>query len=189
MGAGITGLTAAHELLRCGFTNITLIEQSNRIGGRHFSIVSHDHSPSLGSTPFEMGAMRLPLFNKAGEPPTEGQSLMAYYSKLFEPSLSDFPNPGTPHVRSTGIYLQEGKLEDQPEPQMLIWKNPGGHTPPPGEKLSGIYKKWRRFADQMTDTVARIYGTSDWESTWAAIVARYQNLPFRELVTLPALSK
>ena len=114
---------------------------------------------------------------------------MAYYSKLFEPSLSDFPNPGTPHVRSTGIYLQEGKLEDQPEPQMLIWKNPEGHTPPPGEKLSGIYKKWRRFADQMTDTVARIYGTSDWESTWAAIVARYQNLPFRELVTLPALSK
>ncbi len=114
---------------------------------------------------------------------------MAYYSKLFELSLSDFPNPGTPHVRSTGIYLQEGKLEDQPEPQMLIWKNPEGHTPPPGEKLSGIYKKWRRFADQMTDTVARIYGTSDWESTWAAIVARYQNLPFRELVTLPALSK
>ena len=189
VGAGITGLTAAHELLRCGFTNITLIEQSNRIGGRHFSIVSHDHSPLLGSTPFEMGAMRLPLFNKAGEPPTEGQSLMAYYSKLFELSLSDFPNPGTPHVRSTGIYLQEGKLEDQPEPQMLIWKNPEGHTPPPGEKLSGIYKKWRRFADQMTDTVARIYGTSDWESTWAAIVARYQNLPFRELVTLPALSK
>lgn len=41
----------------------------------------------------------------------------------------------------------------------------------------------------MTDTVARTYGTSDWESTWAAIVARYQNLPFRELVTLPALSK
>jgi len=189
VGAGITGLTAAHELLRCGFTNITLIEQSNRIGGRHFSIVSHDHSPLLGSTPFEMGDMRLPLFNKAGEPPTEGQSLMAYYSKLFELSLSDFPNPGTPHVRSTGIYLQEGKLEDQPEPLMLIWKNPEGHTPPPGEKLSGIYKKWRRFADQMTDTVARIYGTSDWESTWAAIVARYQNLPFRELVTLPALSK
>lgn len=27
VGAGITGLTAAHELLRCGFTNITLIEQ------------------------------------------------------------------------------------------------------------------------------------------------------------------
>lgn len=84
--------------------------------------------------------MRLPLFNKAGEPPTEGQSLMAYYSKLFEPSLSDFPNPGTPHVRSTGIYLQEGKLEDQPEPQMLIWKNPGV-IPHPLARNSLVYIK------------------------------------------------
>lgn len=35
IGAGVTGLTAARELLRCGFTQITLIEQSQRVGGRH----------------------------------------------------------------------------------------------------------------------------------------------------------
>lgn len=187
VGAGVTGLTAARELLRCGFTNVTLLEQSHRIGGRHLSVVNRGQSPLLGSTPFEMGAMRMPLFNAAGEPPTEGRSLMAYYCKLFDLRLSDFPNPGTAHVRNTGIYLREGLLEGQPEPQMLIWKNPQGHTPPPGEKLQQVYGKWRHFADAMTRKIAQVYGTPQWESMWAAIVARYQNLPFRELVRLPAL--
>lgn len=69
VGAGVTGLTAARELLRCGFTNVTLLEQSHRIGGRHLSVVNRGQSPLLGSTPFEMGAMRMPMFNAAGEPP------------------------------------------------------------------------------------------------------------------------
>ncbi|MBJ2256180.1 flavin monoamine oxidase family protein [Pseudomonas psychrophila] len=189
VGAGVTGLTAARELLRCGFTNVTLLEQSHRIGGRHLSVVNRRQSPSLGSTPFEMGAMRMPLFNTAGEPPTDGRSLMAYYSKLFELQLSAFPNPGTSHVRSTGIYLREGLLEGQPEPQMLIWKNPQSHTPPPGQKLQQVYGKWRHFADQMTRQVAHAYGSPEWESMWAAIVARYQSLSFRDLVTLPAVDQ
>ena len=136
VGAGVTGLTAARELLRCGFTHITLLEQSHRIGGRHLSVVNRGQSPSLGSTPFEMGAMRMPLFNIAGEPPTEGRSLMAYYCKLFGLHLTDFPNPGTPHVHSTGIYLREGLLEGQPEPQMLIWKNPPRSYPSPRSEIA-----------------------------------------------------
>ena len=38
IGAGVTGLTAARELHRCGFTRITLIEQSTHIGGRHLTV-------------------------------------------------------------------------------------------------------------------------------------------------------
>lgn len=188
IGAGVTGLTAARELLRCGFTHVTLLEQSHRIGGRHLSVVKSGQSPLMGSTPFEMGAMRMPLFNTTGETPTEGQSLLAYYCKLFDLQLSDFPNPGTAQVRSTGIYLREGLLDGQPEPQMLIWKNPQGHTPPPTEKLQQIYGKWRHFAELMTREVARIYGSPQWENQWASIVARYQALSFRDLVTLPALT-
>lgn len=188
IGAGVTGLTAARELLLCGFTHVTLLEQSHRIGGRHLSVVKSGQSPLMGSTPFEMGAMRMPLFNTTGETPTEGQSLMAYYCKLFDLQLSDFPNPGTAQVRSTGIYLREGLLDGQPEPQMLIWKNPQGHTPPPTEKLQQVYGKWRHFAELMTREVARIYGSPQWENQWASIVARYQALSFRDLVTLPALT-
>ena len=113
---------------------------------------------------------------------------MAYYCKLFDLQLSDFPNPGTAQVRSTGIYLREGLLDGQPEPQMLIWKNPQGHTPPPTEKLQQVYGKWRHFAELMTREVARIYGSPQWENQWASIVGRYQALSFRDLVTLPALT-
>lgn len=189
VGAGVTGLTAARELLRCGFNNVTLLEQSHRIGGRHLSVVNTRQSPLLGSTPFEMGAMRMPLFNKAGEAPTEGRSLLAYYCKLFDLQLSDFPNPGTAHVRSTGIYLHEGLLDGQAEPQMLIWKNPKGHTPPPSEKLQQVNSKWRQFADRMTQHVAQTYATPNWEALWAAIVERYHRLSFRDLVMLPALAR
>ena len=189
VGAGVTGLTTAHELLRCGFTNVTLLEQSHRIGGRHLTRVNSEHSPFQGSTPFEMGAMRMPMFNRSGEPPKEGRSLLAYYCKLFDLQLSDFPNPGTPQVHSTGIYLREGLLDDQREPQMLIWENAQGHTPPPGKKLQQVYEKWRCFADQMTQHVAQAYGTPQWESMWAAIVARYQDVSFRDLVKLPALKQ
>lgn len=96
VGAGVTGLTAARELLRCGFTRITLIEQSQRVGGRHLTVVNKDCNYKQLSTPFEMGAMRMPLFNRTGESPKDGCSLMAYYAKLFKLKLSDFPNPGTP---------------------------------------------------------------------------------------------
>lgn len=70
VGAGVTGLVAARELWRCGFNAVTLIEQSPRIGGRHLTITAPaTHSDSL-STPFEMGAMRMPFFNTADESPT-----------------------------------------------------------------------------------------------------------------------
>ncbi|MFK8328997.1 flavin monoamine oxidase family protein [Pseudomonas sp. BJa5] len=185
VGAGVTGLTAARELLRCGFTQITLIEQSQRIGGRHFTVVNNPHSAP--STPFEMGAMRMPFFNRTGEAPKDGRSLMAYYANLFELRVSDFPNPGTPWVDSTGIYLQDGDLEGKGEPILLVWNNPDGTTPPPTAALQQVYDKWHRFAARLTERVAQVYGSEIWEAQWAAIVARYQALSFRDLVNLPAI--
>lgn len=93
VGAGVAGLTAARELLRCGFTRVTLIEQSQRVGGRHLTVANKSWSAQHRSTPFEMGAMRMPFFNRTGEPPKAGHSLMAYYAELFDLTLSDFPNP------------------------------------------------------------------------------------------------
>lgn len=189
VGAGVTGLTAARELLRCGFSEITLIEQASRVGGRHLTLTSRSSASTLPSTPFEMGAMRMPLFNKSGQPPKEGRSLMAYYAALFELRLSDFPNPGTPWVASTGIYLREGQLDTQAEPSLLIWQNPEGLTPPPTEALAGVYAKWHEFAKRMVDQVALVYGTSQWPAFWAAMVQRYQDMSFRELVAAPAIEQ
>ncbi|WP_237885289.1 flavin monoamine oxidase family protein [Pseudomonas sp. PGPR40] len=186
IGAGVTGLTAARELYRCGFTNVTLIEQSTRIGGRHLT-VHGTHPIKESHTPFEMGAMRLPFFNRAGEPPKEGRSLMAYYAMEFDLALSDFPNPGSQWVSSTGIYLQEGSLGGRPAPHMLIWTNEDGLTPPPDEALQTVYAKWKAFAARMTRQVAEVYATQEWEALWAAIVERYEGVSFRELVGMPIL--
>lgn len=186
IGAGITGLTAARELYRAGFRHICLIEQARRIGGRHLTVPGSRYS-SRSHTPFEMGAMRMPFFNRAGEPPSEGRSLMAYYAKAFDLKHSDFANPGSPWVRSTGIYLREGRMGDGPDPQMLIWNNADGRTPPPGAALQKVFGKWKAFADRMTFHVAQVYGSPEWEAMWDAIVARYQRVSFRDLVSLPAL--
>ena len=187
IGAGVTGLTAARELYRCGFTQITLIEQSRRIGGRHLTVPGSPSS-AASHTPFEMGAMRMPFFNRADEPPTAGRSLMAYYTQAFELAFSDFANPGSQWVGSTGIYLREGSMGDGVNPQMLIWKNQDGVTPPPGEELQRVFAKWKAFADRMTRHVAQTYADPEWESMWAAIVDKYQSVSFRDLVRMPALS-
>lgn len=181
IGAGVTGLTAARELYRCGFIDLTLIEQSKRIGGRHLT-VHGDHPLKENHSPFEMGAMRLPFFNRENEPPKAGRSLMAYYANEFDLAISDFPNPGSPWVTSTGIYLQEGSLGGHPQPQMLIWTNQDGLTPPPDEALQTVYAKWKAFAARMIRQITQVYATQEWESIWAAIVERYEGVSFRELV-------
>lgn len=188
IGAGVTGLTAARELYRCGFTDITLIEQSRRIGGRHLTVAGSQRS-STSHTPFEMGAMRMPFFNRADESPTDGRSLMAYYAKTFDLAFSDFANPGSQWVTSTGIYLREGSMGDGQTPQMLIWKNEDGQTPPPGDELQKVYAKWKAFADRMTRHVAEVYASQDWETIWAAIVEKYESISFRDLVSMPALEE
>ncbi|MGE8333649.1 flavin monoamine oxidase family protein [Pseudomonas laurylsulfatiphila] len=186
IGAGVTGLTAARELYRCGFTHITLIEQSRRIGGRHLTVPGSRNS-ATSHTPFEMGAMRMPFFNRADEPPTEGRSLMAYYANQFELAFSDFANPGSQWVSSTGIYLREGSMGGGSAPQMLIWKNEDGETPPPGDELQKVYSKWKAFADRMTRHVAELYASQEWEAIWASIVEKYESVSFRDLVSMPAL--
>lgn len=188
VGAGVTGLTAARELLRCGFARITLIEQSRRVGGRHLTVVNNAGNHKQPATPFEMGAMRMPFFNRTGESPEDGCSLMAYYAKLFELRLSNFPNPGTPWVNATGIYLRDGQLDGEHDPTLLVWRNQEGTTPPPTLLLQQVYDKWRHFAEQFAEQIATVYGTQGWESTWQAIVERYHRLSFRELVHLPALT-
>ncbi|VVN42840.1 Tryptophan 2-monooxygenase [Pseudomonas fluorescens] len=186
IGAGVTGLTAARELYRCGFTHISLIEQSRRIGGRHLTVPGNRHAKE-SHTPFEMGAMRMPFFNRPNEAPTQGRSLMAYYTQAFDLAFSQFPNPGSQWVRSTGIYLREGRMGGASTPHMLIWTNLDGLTPPPAEDLQTVYAKWKAFSDRMTRHVAQVYASEAWEAIWAAIVERYEGVSFRDLVRMPVL--
>ncbi|WP_339528346.1 flavin monoamine oxidase family protein [Pseudomonas mucidolens] len=188
IGAGITGLTTARELYRCGFTHITLLEKSKRIGGRHLTTLGNHNSNTLGRPPFEMGAMRMPFFNRSDEPPHEGRSLMAYYANEFELFSTNFPNPGSPWVKSTGIYLREGSIDGAPQPTMLIWKNEDAATPPPGKELGAVYAKWKIFAERMTQKIEQFYAGEQWEVFWSAIVEKYESISFRDLVKMPAIT-
>ena len=188
IGAGVAGLVAARELLRCGFERITVIEQSRRLGGRHLTVHPDGPQSTAPSTPFEMGAMRMPFFNRTGEAPAQGRSLMAYYAGLYDLKTSDFPNPGTPFVRSTGIYLREGQLMGEGEPRLLVWNNPEGSTPPPTAALQAVYQKWKLFAERMATQVAAVFGSQAWPALWSAIVTRYQHVSFRELVRSAAIT-
>jgi tryptophan 2-monooxygenase len=180
IGGGVTGLCAARELLRSGFESVTLIEKSGRLGGRHLTLTD-----SAGGAPFEMGAMRMPFFNRTGEPPKAGRSLMAHYAQHFDLKISDFPNPGTRWVNGTGIYLREGCLLGD-APEMLVWTNTSGEEPPPSQVLQNVQSKWLRFASRMSAALAQHYGTAHWAELWGGIVDCYSALSFRELVRLEA---
>lgn len=188
IGAGITGLTTARELYRCGFTHITLLEKSKRIGGRHLTVLGSQSSNNIGRPPFEMGAMRMPFFNRSDEHPHEGRSLMAYYAKKFDLFSTNFPNPGSQWVKSTGIYLREGRVGNATQPTMLIWKNENGATPPPGEELGKVYAKWKIFAERFTQKIEQFYGNDQWEIFWNSIVKRYEGTSFRDLVKMPTIT-
>jgi tryptophan 2-monooxygenase len=90
VGAGISGMVAAYELMKLGLTPV--IYEADRIGGR------------LRSEPFaaapnvvaELGGMRFPLSGTA----------LYHYIDLCDLETRDFPNPLTPAAPSTVVDLE-----------------------------------------------------------------------------------
>ncbi|CAN7741740.1 NAD(P)/FAD-dependent oxidoreductase [Caballeronia sp. LjRoot34] len=82
IGAGISGLVSAYELLRAGASNVVLYEASGRIGGRAYSIPFTDQASAFLA---ELGAMRFP--------PSE-YSLFHYLNRFGIQANSNFPDPG-----------------------------------------------------------------------------------------------
>jgi len=90
VGAGLGGLSAAYELLKCG-VDVTLYEATARAGGRLYSKRFDPASDDIA----ELGAMRFP--------PSE--ELLYRYLKLFNIELVDnFPDPGKEGVPTYVAY-------------------------------------------------------------------------------------
>ncbi len=81
IGAGLAGLSAAYELLKCG-VNVTLFEAGQRIGGRLYSKKFSEGQPEIA----ELGAMRFP--------PSE-ELLFQYLDAFNIQTTPDFPDPLT----------------------------------------------------------------------------------------------
>ena len=186
IGTGYGGLTAARELLRCGFTNITLYEADNRLSGRGYPVLPEPvkgRTPTGSAiTPFELGAMRIPFFDPAGS--TSGNSCIAFYGQEYTLRTKKFPDPGTPGM-TTGIFMNEG-YGPTPDPAnfagMLRWTPTQENPYPPDSKLKEVYAKWEAWSYNVKMWVSKSYGaSSSWTDFWHKIVQVYEFLNFRDV--------
>ncbi|CAD6563282.1 FAD-dependent oxidoreductase [Paraburkholderia sabiae] len=117
VGAGISGLVAATELMRAGVDDVTLFEARDRIGGRIWSQSFDPRNPHLIA---EMGAMRFP-------PSATG--LFHYLNKHRISTAETFPDPG---IVDTDLHYRGTRH---------TWL--AGEPPPP--LFAVVYEGWRAF--------------------------------------------
>ncbi len=186
IGAGVAGMTAARELLRCGF-NVTIYESSDRIGGR---LYTKENPVNNDVTGMELGAMRMPFF------PTPGSEncILEYYllkeaqSQNYKASYAQFPNPGT--AETTGIYLFGGRppghKPDDPL-AMIMW--PGGGAVD-NQVIKNLAEKAASFINFFSCHIKRIYtdDSDQWTEVWSKIVSHYDAMTFDNLVREPAIT-
>lgn len=116
IGAGISGLIAATELLRAGVNDITLFEARDRLGGRAWSQLFDPHYyPRLIA---EMGAMRFP-------PSATG--LFHYLNRFSIQTSASFPDPG---IVDTELHYRGVRH---------LW--PAGEQPP--ALFTRVHNGWR----------------------------------------------
>ncbi|XP_003491942.2 peroxisomal N(1)-acetyl-spermine/spermidine oxidase-like [Bombus vosnesenskii] len=67
IGAGMAGLSAAHRLAQCGLQNFTILEATDRPGGRIHSCWLGDVVAEMGATWIEGGCVANPVFTLAAQ--------------------------------------------------------------------------------------------------------------------------
>lgn len=166
VGAGLSGLVCAYELLRAGVRNVLVLEATDRIGGRLYSDTFGGGS-QLDLA--ELGAMRFP--------PSEF-GLFHYLDKFGIDANGTFPDPGTV---DTVIGYQGEKI---PWPA-------GGERP---EKFKRVYDGWVAFVDNGYQVpggptltapaditkllVAREFGAA--QAAWQAYIDHFERASFYE---------
>jgi tryptophan 2-monooxygenase len=168
VGAGIAGLTAAHELFRCGVTHIDIYEASGNLGGRLRS------QPVDGQhTVFELGAMRFPMFPQTGGP----AAAVAHYAEAFGVTSQPFPSAGDADV-SFGAYSDRASSFNLKPCGGILRGTP---------EVKSVQQKWQAFASRVVAAVQTLFDTPQWPAFWHAVEQRYWRDSFRNVMLTPAL--
>ncbi len=151
IGAGTAGLVAAYELLRAG-VKPTVIEATNRIGGRHWSRPFQDRHGKEVPLWAEMGAMRIP----------ESHYAFWHYADQFGAQRGAFPDPGRVptliYYKNKAFPWDQGQLPPRPfnaiqldfekfvepvlMPIMTTWRKN------PTVKNTDLVAKWQKCINQ-----------------------------------------
>jgi tryptophan 2-monooxygenase len=207
IGGGIAGVTAARELVRCGFKNVHLFEATGRIGGRLYSRPVDEKKLNGTPTTYELGAMRIPFFPAPGSE----NSLADYYVDRFKIEKKDFPNPGAAGV-ITAVYMNDGfgTNADSTTISRLIYEvkskaeeRPNVSTYPniaDDDLIKSVDGKWQDFKQRAKRIFEQEYSRqqpksetpkdhngrlSNWQLFWRKVELAYGRIDFRELVTRP----
>ncbi|EPJ45203.1 MAG: hypothetical protein OFPII_29240 [Osedax symbiont Rs1] len=162
VGAGIAGTMIARELFKMGYRNITIMEGSDRVGGRLFSIDKFTPGDT-DQTVFEMGAMRMPFFdrNVTSAKRDSYNSLFNHYVATYDIEHAAFPDPGQAwdRTKGTGIYFNDGYgtlPHDNTTRKILKWAyepdSQDTYPVPSGDRdeiLNTITDAWANFAERI----------------------------------------
>ena len=177
IGAGVSGLVAAYELLKIG-ANPVIFEATDRIGGRaysqHFTESNGNESPLLA----ELGSMRFP---------PSGKLFFHYLKKVFhlETTGGSFPDPGKV---PTKLYYENQEInwkEDSPSPDNEEFKKIGDDWNKfVNHLVEPLIKAWQELATAKQKGNDREYEEkrTKLRQIWQGYIYRYQNVSFYQAV-------
>ncbi|MCY4148713.1 MAG: NAD(P)/FAD-dependent oxidoreductase [Gammaproteobacteria bacterium] len=160
VGGGVSGITAAYELMRLGLKPEIYEDQELGLGGRFQSSQLFDGTSAFA----EMGAMRFP-------PSATG---LFHYINLLDLETEPFPNPLTNAARSTLIELLDESYYIE-------------GTGPVPEKFASIADKWNQslenyFEFTQMQTAIKDGDANTIKSIWNQKVKQYDNVSFYQFL-------
>ncbi|WP_240661302.1 MULTISPECIES: flavin monoamine oxidase family protein [unclassified Streptomyces] len=154
VGAGMAGMTAAHELLRLGLRPV--VHEVERIGGRMRSTPFPRHPSSVA----EMGAMRFPVSSRA----------LFHYIDTLRLATRPFPNPLAPGTPTTVVDLA-GRTQ---------WARDADDLPPVLQEVSTAWEKSLQERTELSVMRGAIQDrdTRTLKSVWNRLVTEYDDMSF-----------
>lgn len=161
LGAGIAGLSAAHELTRAGFA-CTVLEAQGRVGGRVWTLRGGDLLPQAGEEAQRVAFDAPHYFNAgAGRLPHEHRRMLGYCRELGVPlevlvnesrsalAHAENENGGRPVQLRQVVYDTRGRVAELMAKSLAAGALERAITRADAERLISFLAQWGRLAPDL----------------------------------------